>query len=80
MHYFTRYLRACQGVLYNDFMTIHISQVNRERALPRLELVARLRANGLTYAEIGKRLRPRVSRQRVMQLVHRARERGLIVP
>ena len=60
------------------FMTIHISQINRERARPKLELVARLRANGLTYAEIGKRLRPRVSRQRVAQLVARARERGLI--
>jgi len=59
-------------------MTIHISQINRERARPKLELVAKLRANGLTYAEIGKRLRPRVSRQRVAQLVARARERGLI--
>ena len=64
--------------MYNDFMTIHISQINRERARPKLELVAKLRANGLTYAEIGKRLRPRVSRQRVAQLVARARERGLI--
>ena len=60
------------------FMTIHISQINREKARLKLELVARLRANGLTYAEIGKRLRPKVSRQRVMQLVHKARERGLI--
>jgi len=54
----------------------HISELLKVNAIPKLEEVVRLRAAGLTYAEIGVRLG--VSRQRAAQLVNRARERGLI--
>ena len=66
---------SCQGVAYSDFMP-HISEINIASAQPRLEEVARLRLQRLTFAEIGVKLG--VSRQRAAQLVARARERGLI--
>ena len=66
---------SCQGVAYSDFMP-HISEINIASAQPRLEEVARLRLQRLTFAEIGVKLG--VSRQSAAQLVARARERGLI--
>ena len=57
-------------------MVIHVSIVNIARARPRLERVARLRRQGLTYAQIGDA--EGVSRQRAAQLVARAIKVGLL--
>ena len=53
----------------------HISIVNRDRARPRLERIAAL-SKTLSQAEIARALG--ISRERVRQLVNRARDLGLL--
>jgi len=55
---------------------MHISEVEIERALPRLKRVAEMYRKDPNLAAIGRELG--VSRERARQLVNRARQLGLI--
>ena len=68
-------LACVMSIGYRDRM-VHISVRNREAARPRLERVAKLIQAGLPQSEVGRALG--VSRERVRQLVVRARDLGLL--